>query len=295
MRVSSNTVTARLLQQVQLSRQRLFETQNQVGSGLRITRPADDPAATSRVMNLRTALDRNIQYRRNIDAATGDLAVAESALGSVTALLQRAQELAVSGANGAVGGPERQHIALEVSQLLSEALSVGNTAHGGRYIFAGHQTNSAPFVPDNATAPTAVTYAGDAGQRQREITPGERVTVNITGDRVFPDLYASLIGLRDALNTNNTGSINAAIGQLGGVLDGVLELRSELGSITQRVESAEQRLLDEETMTKSLVSQLQDADMAEQIVELQTRETALQAALGAAGRALNLSLLEFLR
>ena len=199
MRVSSNTVTSRLLQQVQLSRQRLFDTQKQVSSGLRITRPADDPAGASRAMSLRTAMDRNAQYRRNIDAATGDLATAESALGAVTALLQRAQELAVSGTNGAMGGPERAHIALEVTQLLSESLSVGNTTHGGRYLFAGHQTNTAPFVPDDPAAPTAVAYAGDTGLRQREIAMGERVTVNITGDRVFPDIYSTLISLRDAL------------------------------------------------------------------------------------------------
>ena len=295
MRVSSNTVTSRLLQQVQLSRQRLFETQKQVSSGLRITRPADDPAGASRAMSLRTSMDRNMQYRRNIDAATGDLATAESALGALTALLQRAQELTVSGANGAVGGPEREHIALEVAQLLSEALSVGNTTHGGRYLFAGHQTSTPPFVPDDPAVPTAIAYAGDTGLRQREIALGERVTVNITGDRVFPDVYSTLISLRDALAGDIPAGITAAVGQLSGVLDRVLEMRSELGSITQRVEAAEQRLLDEDMLAQSLVSQIEDADLAEQIVTLQTRETALQAALGAAGRALNLSLMEFLR
>ena len=48
-------------------------------------------------------------------------------------------------------------------------------------------------------------------------------------------------------------------------------------------------------MVESLISQIEDADFAESLVQLQLRETAYQAALGSAGRALNLSLLEFLR
>ena len=62
-----------------------------------------------------------------------------------------------------------------------------------------------------------------------------------------------------------------------------------------RVQTGITRLEDEHTMLLTLVSNEQDVDLAQSIVELQARETTLQAALGAAGRALNLSLLEFLR
>ena len=48
-------------------------------------------------------------------------------------------------------------------------------------------------------------------------------------------------------------------------------------------------------MLQGLLSREQDADMAQTVVELQMRETALQASLAAAGRALSLSLLDFLR
>ena len=82
---------------------------------------------------------------------------------------------------------------------------------------------------------------------------------------------------------------------IGARLDQTLELRSEVGAKMNRVQTGEQRLTDEEATLKGLVSNERDADMAASIVELQARETTLQAALGAAGRALNLSLLDYLR
>ena len=69
----------------------------------------------------------------------------------------------------------------------------------------------------------------------------------------------------------------------------------EVGAKMNRVQTGITRLEDEHTMLQTLVSNEQDVDLAQSIVELQAKETTLQAALGAAGRALNLSLLEFLR
>ena len=46
MRVSNNSITTRLLQQVQESRASLAKVQEQTGSGQKVNRPSDDPAAT---------------------------------------------------------------------------------------------------------------------------------------------------------------------------------------------------------------------------------------------------------
>ena len=295
MRVSNNSVTARLIQQVQDSRRLLAQAQERTGSGLRINRPSDDPTGTGRVMALKTAIEQAQQYQRNSDLALSDLTVTEASLSSLSDVLQRARELAVQAANGSIGASERQQVALEVSQLITQATAIGNTANGGHYIFAGQKTATVPFVPDSATTPTVVTYAGDTNNINREIARGDRIAVNITGDRVFPGIFADLITFRDHLTANNATAIATDADNVGARLDQTLELRSEVGAKMNRVETGQQRLTDEEAMLKGLVSNEQDADLAQSIVELQARETTLQAALGAAGRALNLSLLDFLR
>ena len=295
MRVSNNSITARLLQQVQESRARLAKVQEQTGSGQRVNRPSDDPTATGRIMALDTDIELNQQYLRNSNAALADLTVNEAALDNLADVLQRARELAVQGANGALDASSRQQIALEVSQLVTQAIALGNTRAAGRYVFAGQKTDTQPFVPDSTTNPTVVTYAGDANGIYREVSQGDRLNVNLTGDRVFPGVIADLIAFRDHLRSNDAAALQVDADAMGTRIDETLELRSEVGAKMNRVQTGVARLEDEHTMLLTLVSNEQDVDLAQSIVELQARETTLQAALGAAGRALNLSLLEFLR
>src|SRR5438094_4012580 len=98
MRVSNNSITDRLLQQVQDSRRRLAEMQEQTGSGLKISKPSDDPTGSGRVMALSTQIDQNGQYQRNSDVALSDLTVNEASLSSLSDVLQRARELATQAA-----------------------------------------------------------------------------------------------------------------------------------------------------------------------------------------------------
>ena len=135
---------------------------------------------------MRTSLDLNEQYRRNITIARSDLEVTESAYEQLGSVLQRAVELAMQGANSTIDASDRRDIALEVSQLLTEAIALGNSSQAGRYLFAGHQTGTVPFVPDVAATPTVVNYVGDTGLVRREVSQGELVESNITGNRGSP-------------------------------------------------------------------------------------------------------------
>ena len=295
MRISNRMIVDRMLAHIAGTQQRLATVQERVASGRRINRPSDDPLGTSRVLAARSQIDRDLQYQRNIAIGTSDLAAAEAALDSVQGVLARATELAVQAANGSLNASDRAAIAIEVSQLIEQALSVGNTKHAGRYLFAGHLTTTTPFVPDIAGNPTTVTYNGDTGAMQREFAEGERVQTNLTGDRAWPGVFAALIQFRNDLKGNDLTALGLSSGALDAQLEAVLGLRSELGSKMRSIELAEQRLGDGVAATRVAVSNIEDADLAENIVELQIRENAYQAALGVAGRTLNLNLLDFLR
>ena len=52
-------------------------------------------------------------------------------------VITRAQELSVQAASSTMDAGGRQQVAAEVSQLLAEAVSLGNTSYAGRHIFAG--------------------------------------------------------------------------------------------------------------------------------------------------------------
>ncbi|MEX2375499.1 MAG: flagellar hook-associated protein FlgL [Dehalococcoidia bacterium] len=294
MRISNRGAQERLLQHVQTASTRLAETQERLASGRRINRPSDDPFATARVLQARSQLDNVGQHIQTADLATTELSAVETQLNSLGQVLTRAQELAVQADSAALNGDARSQIATEVDQLINEVLSIANTSYSGRRIFGGHQ-GVAPFVPDNPAYPTTMTFQGDAGQVLREIGDGETVAVNLDGAPLFDDVFTSLIAFRDALRTNDRTAMNAAAGDIGREIDTVLTARGDVGARMRRLESAWARLADEELSLRALISGLEEVDITAEVVELQTRDTAFQAALSATGRSLGHSLLDFLR
>lgn len=295
MRVSTPGLTSRLLNQISVSQQRLQEVQEQVSTGRRINRPSDDPFGTSRVMIAKTRLDVAAQYERNIQIANVDLGVAESAMASVNTVLQRSVELAVQAGNAALDASSRNQIAFEIDRMIEETIAIGNTSHAGRYIFAGHQTTTLPFAPDVPGNPTVVNYSGDAGAIQREIGSGERLDVNVPGDQLFSGVFNALITFRDNLRTNNLAGLQTDAQAFNTEIDRVLQYRGDVGSKVRRIELAETRLQDENLQLQTMIGELEDADFVDSVAQLQIRDSALQAALAAVGKSLNMSLLDFLR
>jgi flagellar hook-associated protein 3 FlgL len=294
-RITNRGTTARLMQHLQTTQARLAETQDRMGSGKRISKPSDDPFGNSRVMAMRTDLGLVIQRQRNIELASAELGVTEAALESLGRVLARAQELAVQGDSSTVDASGRAAIAAEVDRLLQEAATIGNTSYGGRRIFAGYQSTTQPFTPDASANATAVAYAGDAGVIRRTIGNGEEIEVNLNGLAVFGGLFSSLIQFRDALVANDRAAMSAASPAL--ALDGerVLQARGEIGARVRRVELAAERLSGDDVRLQTQIAQLEDADLTQEMVDLQMRDTALQAALSATAKSLTTSLIAFLR
>lgn len=294
MRISARGTTDRLLAHIQEATSRLNETQERVASGRRINRPSDDPFATARALAARTKLDLVTQRTRTVDLANTELGVVESALTALGNVMTRAQELAVQADSSALDSSARQQIATEVAEMLNEVLSIANTSHGGRSIFGGHQGGPA-FAPDVPAHPTAFVYNGDNGQVVREIGDDERLAVNIQGQPLFDGIFAALVSFRDGLAANDRTAMNAAATQIGFEIETVLSARGEVGARMRRLDMAWARLEEEELSLRTAISGLEEVDITAEVVELQMRDTAFQAALAATSRSLGVSLLDFLR
>ena len=79
------------------------KTQQQVSSGRRVLTPADDPIASTKILQLQQDIAQRDQYDRNMTAAENRLKLEEATLSSITDNLTRLQELTVN-AGGDVGG-----------------------------------------------------------------------------------------------------------------------------------------------------------------------------------------------
>jgi len=109
------------------------------------------------------------------------------------------------------------------------------------------------------------------------------------------DMMGSLLVLADALRNDDQEGINRLLANFDEAMSLSLETRATIGTNALRLESTASRLLDMELGFTRLLSKIEDADMTKVITDLASRENSYQAALMAAGKIIQPSLLDFLR
>ncbi|MEA2431610.1 MAG: flagellar hook-associated protein 3 FlgL [Thermoleophilaceae bacterium] len=302
-RITGNMISRSVLNDLNEVSQRLAKTQQRMSSGKQITRPSDDPYGTSRALSLRSDLAGTQQYQRNVGEAVAWQSVTDSALSKITEAVQRARDLAVQGASDSAGQAARNAAAAEIDQLIASVKQEANASYGGRYVFAGTNTNIPPY--DVSAASDA--YSGDTGVVAREIGPGVSVPVNVLGVDLLGQgqlagdgkLLDVLRDLSDHLKSGTVVDMNtlrtADLKAIDTNLDAISQTRATVGATTNRLESADGRLQQvEESLTK-LLSDVEDADMAKTYVDFSMQQSVYQSALRAGSNIVQQSLLDFLR
>jgi flagellar hook-associated protein 3 FlgL len=202
MRVTDTSIREAWLQALATTQARLARTQDQVSTGLRFSRPAEDPVGAVQVLDLNRALAQSTQYSRNADIASNRLGLEETTLARAGDVLQRLRELAVEANNATQTNETRASIATEVRQALEGLVQLANTQDaGGNYLFSGYSTATQPFTRQGGV----VVYSGDQGQRQLQIGDARFVADSDNGAAVFQTI----------LNGNGTFTANAAAANAG--------------------------------------------------------------------------------
>jgi len=109
------------------------------------------------------------------------------------------------------------------------------------------------------------------------------------------DVMGSLMVLMNALRNNDTEGVSAVIEGLDKSIDDVLDNRAAAGAKIIRLETTEIRLTEYSLEFTKLLSEVEDADITKLVAELAQQENLYQAALQAAGKIIQPTLLDFLR
>ncbi len=123
----------------------LMDSSIQSASQKKINRPSDDAVGSGRVLSFRTSLDRLDLFQSNINTAKGWINTMDKVLSDSTPIT-RILEKAEQGATGTYDADNRMQIAEDLRGMLSELLSRANTSFNGRYVFAGHKTDTPPYA-----------------------------------------------------------------------------------------------------------------------------------------------------
>ncbi|GJL57153.1 MAG: flagellar hook-associated protein FlgL [Nitrospirales bacterium] len=162
MRVTDRQQVDALLRAIQDMQRNIGDRQEQISSGKRVNRPSDDPAASERINQFRNVL-RTTEHRLNtVNEGMGRLNLSDSVLEQAGNTIQRAKELALNMASDTNTSVERRNAAQEVQQLILGLAGIANTHLNGRFVFAGSQTNTEPFVPGSATGSAGTANGGGA-------------------------------------------------------------------------------------------------------------------------------------
>ena len=158
---------------------------NQLASGVRINALSDDPVAAGRNVLLLDQVQRDDAFSQTSSLITGQLQVADSALGGVVAQLNQAISLATSANNGTKNASDVKAIANQLAGILREVESLANSNYQGQYIFAGGRTTTQPFSTSTTTTTGVTTYGRDSDVNYLITPNGQQIQLNVPGDQIF--------------------------------------------------------------------------------------------------------------
>jgi len=206
MRISTAQIYRQGIEAFSQQQTKLAKLQQQISTGIKLTRPSDDPAASSKVLELQEKVSLQMQYQVNISAADTHLKLQEETLSSLGNISHRLRELAIQGNNGAMDRTSLRAISVEVNEILGEMVSLGNARDGnGDFLFAGYQNSSQPFTTAITGSINHVVYNGDEGQRFLQVSETRQIAIDTPGSEVFLQL-ASATALNELASVANTGT-----------------------------------------------------------------------------------------
>lgn len=190
MRISTAWAQQLSVNAMNVQQREVAKVQQQISSGIKVSTPAEDPAAAVRILDLNKTVDATNQYQSNISTVRGRLNVEESALATAGSILDRAKDLTLQGLNAGSNSNDRLAIKAEVDQLLQEMVGIANTQNAnGEYIFSGDLSKVPAFAKQANTG--EYVYQGGTRQRTLQIGPARQVADGDLGFNVFENITSS--------------------------------------------------------------------------------------------------------
>ena len=215
MRISSMQIFDIARRSMADANQALVKTQEQMSTNKRVLTAADDPVASTKILQITDELHAIEQYNKNIDIAENNISLEESLLEGVTSIIQRMQELAVAAGNTATLTPnDYKSMASETNERLDELVGLLNSRNAnGDYIFGGYKSTKPPFEGD---AFSGYGYVGDEGQQRIKVSNSTTVAATDSGKTLFMDVQSANKTVQTSVAANNQSSppIKISVGQI---------------------------------------------------------------------------------
>ncbi|MBU6151116.1 MAG: flagellin FliC [Chloroflexi bacterium] len=233
-----------------------FKAIEQLSSGLRINKAADDAAGLAVSEKLKNQVRGLNQAQRNAQDGISLLQTAEGALNETHSLLARMRELAVQSANDTLTNDDRLHIQDEVNALLSEVDRISNAT----------QFNKISLLTGNGVITGLNLHIG-ANVEPTTPDGSNQITVSISASGTS-SLGVDVIATSGAISLTTQSGANSAISALDTAIETVSTTRGQIGAYQNRLDSMINSLGVASENAGAANSRIRDADVAKSVSEM---------------------------
>ena len=237
MRITDHRIVDMAASATQRNQASVGDLSQQLSSGLRVSKPSDDPAAWMSAQREKVRAALNDGTSQAIQTGHERLVESDGALSTLAGIVSQARELAIEGANDSQTATTRTAIGTQLDSLFDTAVSTANTRDAnGEYVLAGANSLAQPF--DTTTG----AYTGDSTSRAINTDTTSTQVATVAGSGLTAangvDILPLLKTLATAMNTNDTATIQTALGSLDTAVKQIAQLRGQTGAHMAVLESA---------------------------------------------------------
>ncbi|MCB0377000.1 MAG: flagellin FliC [Bdellovibrionales bacterium] len=255
MRVATNISAINAMRTMGTNNRNISKSFEQLASGSRINRAADDAAGLAISESLNAQIRSATQAKRNANDGISLVQTAEGGLAEIGNIIIRLRELGIQAASDTVGSDERQFINAEVSQLKEEMERIAQTTTWGTTKLLDGSTPQFDFQVG--------IFNNDFADRISFDASGNVATIDALGLSGID--FSEKVGAQGGLE-----SLDAAQTE-------VSRIRANLGAIQNRLTNTVSNLGGMEENLSAANSRIRDADMASVTSELTRNQILMQA------------------
>ena len=288
-RISTFLQQQALLSQLQKTNAQAFTEQQKISTGKNAQQYKDMPGETGVLLAAKRVEAQTAAFQGTNAELVNTLNLQDTSLSQLASSSQDLREAILNGSSLGSG----QTLMQDVDGVFQQAVSILNTKVNGVYIYGGTKTDQEPVTAQSLSDLTAVPSATNvfANNQQRvgvEISSGQTLQYNFLADQVGGQLMASLKRIAD-FNAGPNGPFGAQltdvqkqflqteVQNLQTTSENLNQVVAQNGQLQNTVDDANTRLGQTNVNVKSFISDIEDADVAQAVSNLNQSQLVMQA------------------
>lgn len=301
MRISNAQTSAMMHNNMNRNSQAIAQLQAQIGSGLRLQKPSDDPIASARLLRIQREQSSLGQYNENIGKVSDNLKLQETYVQSGSDAMGSIRDLLLWAGNDTNSPEDLSAIATQLSSLEDSLVSYFNAKdEAGNYVFSGTRNDVPAVTFDPATGTYSMT--GNDEERQAVVGNGVLIGDNVTAQQMLGadadflnDLHSLVDSLKNAPDDPATRQqLKDTLEQLdvthGHMMGAITDMGGRQNTLTLLAESN----ADVSLANQKVQGDLSQLDMGGAFLAVQAYELSMQASQKVYSRMATISLFDLM-